>query len=391
MTLKSFSERLSLLTRPLRNRTLHGVYSPETFRLILERERVRADRYGGEFSLLVFDLGNPETDDDVAQRLAQVLAGRARTCDEVGWFDKHRIGAVLPGTSAEGARKLADYVCHAIDGSKSPPASTVHTYPSEWLREATANPSDHSCAKSESGEYTTSAAESNKIKTQDCSGSAQGIGLLLAPRMPAWKRTVDITGALLGFILVLPLFLIIGILIKIVSPGPVFFKQDRVGYTGKKFTIYKFRTMKVNSDSSAHQKHVAKLMKEDKPFMQIENDARIIPLGNILRNTFLDELPQLINVLTGEMSLVGPRPDLTYAVPDYELWQCARFNSVPGMTGLWQVSGKNKTTFKEMVRHDITYCLQKSFWLDVKILLLTVLTLIRQTKNGLLKKRIKTQ
>ena len=113
--------------------------------------------------------------------------------------------------------------------------------------------------------------------------------------MPAWKRALDIIGALLGFVLMLPLFLIIGILIKIVSPGPVFFRQDRVGYTGKKFTIYKFRTMKVNSDSSTHQKHVAKLIREDKPFMQIDNDARIIPLGNILRNTCLDELPQLIN------------------------------------------------------------------------------------------------
>jgi len=201
-------------------------------------------------------------------------------------------------------------------------------------------------------------------------------------KIPPWKRGMDIIGAILSLILCFPLMLLISLLIKIVSPGPIFFKQERAGYAGKTFKIWKFRTMKVNANISNHQCHIIDLIETDQPMKKLDNDPQIIPAGLILRKTCLDELPQLINILRGDMSFVGPRPDLLYAVEKYETWHHARFNSIPGLTGLWQVSGKNSTTYREMIRLDINYEKHKSFWLDLKILLLTLPAVISQLMDG---------
>jgi len=192
-------------------------------------------------------------------------------------------------------------------------------------------------------------------------------------KLPIWKRALDIFGSLIGLISFLPLFLIVASLIKIVCPGPVFFRQTRVGYGGRKFQLLKFRTMKVNCDTTEHQKHLASLINPDgdmdMPMNKLDDlNSNIIPFGRLLRKTYLDELPQLINVLRGQMSLVGPRPPIPYEVEKYLLWHNDRFNAVPGMTGLWQVSGKNKLTFKEMVRLDIQYSRNLSLFSDLKIL-----------------------
>ena len=209
-------------------------------------------------------------------------------------------------------------------------------------------------------------------------------------KTPPWKRTLDIIGAILGLILFSPLMLLISLLIKIVSPGPILFKQERVGYAGKAFKMWKFRTMKVDANISNHQCHISDLLENDQPMKKLDNDPQIIPAGWILRKACLDELPQLINVLRGEMSLVGPRPDVFYAAEKYETWHHARFNSIPGLTGLWQVSGKNRTTYREMMRFDIVYEKQRSLWLDLKILLLTLPAIIIQIKDGFLRKELRS-
>ena len=195
-----------------------------------------------------------------------------------------------------------------------------------------------------------------------------------------WKRTLDALLILLTLPFLIPLALFIALLIRCVSAGPVLFRQERVGYMGRRFGCFKFRTMFVDADTTAHHGHLLKLMNSNTPMqkMDSEGDPRIIPFGALLRASGLDELPQLINVLRGEMSLVGPRPCLPYEYDKYLPWQKERFETAPGLTGLWQVSGKNKTTFVEMIELDIQYARNKSLWWDLKIILLTVPTLVVQ-------------
>jgi lipopolysaccharide/colanic/teichoic acid biosynthesis glycosyltransferase len=180
--------------------------------------------------------------------------------------------------------------------------------------------------------------------------------------------------------ILLPLVTVISLVTKISSPGPVLFKQTRVGLRGKPFLCYKFRTMKMNAETTTHQAYLKELIGSNAPMVKMDakKDTRLIPGGWILRATGLDELPQLINVLLGEMSLVGPRPCIPYEYENYTIVQKRRFSSVPGLTGLWQVSGKNKTTFSEMIHLDIKYAHTKSLWLDLKIMVMTGPALLQQ-------------
>ena len=198
--------------------------------------------------------------------------------------------------------------------------------------------------------------------------------------LPRWKRALDIIFILLLLPLLLPLMLLVALIIRMVSAGPILFQQERVGYMGKKFMCFKFRTMYVGAESASHQGYLNQLMESNVPMKKLDaqGDSRIIPFGLLLRSTGLDELPQLINILRGEMSLVGPRPCLPYESEKYLPWQRERFCAAPGLTGLWQVSGKNKTTFAEMIQLDIQYARTKSFWLDSKIIFKTIPALLIQ-------------
>jgi lipopolysaccharide/colanic/teichoic acid biosynthesis glycosyltransferase len=179
-------------------------------------------------------------------------------------------------------------------------------------------------------------------------------------------------------LLVSPGLLLIGaavaLVIKLGSPGPVLFRQKRVGYKGREFTIFKFRTMQTDAKDESHRQHLAELIKSNNPMVKLDarKDPRLIPLGSALRATGLDELPQILNVLRGDMSLVGPRPCIPYEYALYEPWHRRRFDAVPGLTGLWQVSGKNRTTFDEMVRLDIQYAERRSLGLDLAIIAKTL-------------------
>jgi lipopolysaccharide/colanic/teichoic acid biosynthesis glycosyltransferase len=168
--------------------------------------------------------------------------------------------------------------------------------------------------------------------------------------------------------------------IKLVSPGPVFFVQERVGYRGSRFNILKFRSMKFGVETAVHEQYFQDQMRSGRPMVKLDSlgDSRLIPLGALIRASGLDELPQIINILRGEMSLVGPRPCTPAEYSNYEPWQRERFAAVPGVTGYWQVNGKNRTTFDQMIALDIAYTKRMSFWFDVRIMLRTPAAIFAQ-------------
>jgi len=196
---------------------------------------------------------------------------------------------------------------------------------------------------------------------------------------PVWKRAMDVGLSIPILVLISPVLLIVAAIIKLVSPGPALLKQQRIGRNGRAFSLWKFRTMCVGADSGMHVEHFNDLVRTGRPMckLDVKKDPRIFPFGRLLRQSCIDELPQLINVLCGEMSLVGPRPSLPYEAHHFHDSEKYRFFAMPGMTGLWQVSGKNKTTFAEMARLDVQYTKTVSFFLDLKILFKTIPAIVR--------------
>jgi lipopolysaccharide/colanic/teichoic acid biosynthesis glycosyltransferase len=195
----------------------------------------------------------------------------------------------------------------------------------------------------------------------------------LTDPFPLWKRVLDVACILLFLPVLLPAGVIIAIFIKLVSPGPAFFRQQRVGLFGRKFMCLKFRTMKINADDSVHQAHLKQLIASNRPTGKLDKcDSRLIFGGLLLRTMGADELPQLLNILRGEMSLVGPRPCTPFEFDLIRPHHKQRCQVPPGLTGLWQVSGKNKTTFEEQMNLDLHYVAHKSLWLDLKIMARTV-------------------
>jgi exopolysaccharide biosynthesis polyprenyl glycosylphosphotransferase len=194
------------------------------------------------------------------------------------------------------------------------------------------------------------------------------------------KRLVDFIFAAFLLIVLSPVFLAVAILIKRDSEGPIIFKQRRIGMNGKPFTFLKFRSMFVNNNNEIHKKYVTELirnssnsdLKGENGSFKIERDPRVTKIGRILRRTSLDELPQLVNVLKGEMSLVGPRPPLPYEVELYTVKHMKRLDTMPGITGWWQINGRCQKNFEEMIDLDLYYIEHRSIMLDLKILLRTI-------------------
>jgi lipopolysaccharide/colanic/teichoic acid biosynthesis glycosyltransferase len=199
-------------------------------------------------------------------------------------------------------------------------------------------------------------------------------------RVPTWKRALDLTLIAVTYPIWLPLMLLVMAAIKISSPGPIFYRQERVGFRGRTFMIFKFRSMKVHAQTSWHEWHFERLMRDGAPMTKLDaGDDRIIPWGRFLRATGLDELPQIFNVLRGEMSLVGPRPCTRLEFEKYEESERERINAPPGLTGYWQVNGKNRTTFQQMIEMDLFYAKNASVRLDLWIITKTPAALLEQT------------
>jgi lipopolysaccharide/colanic/teichoic acid biosynthesis glycosyltransferase len=362
---------------------------PDEFSAAIRLEQARLDRNEHAFSLVVFEAGDLRANAEVTQALVRSLSSRIRSTDEIGWFDDCHIGVLLPYTSRDGAQKFVDDISRAIGTGASPPQYTIYSYPSDWYSDNGHGDSGQLyftdiCGRWGTAERPLARASSQQFKV----GTPSTRGSL-----PIWKRAMDIAGSLFGLTLASPFLLIHVLILKTVSPGPIFFRQERIGYMGRPFKIWKLRTMDVSVDTSLHQEHVSRLingankMDSNRPMVKLENDPHIIPGGKILRKMCLDELPQLINVFWGEMSLVGPRPPLLYEVNEFLKWQHRRFDAVPGMTGLWQVSGKNRLTFSKMIRLDIQYSRRKTLLLDLTILLKTPLAIISQIRDGLVLQR----
>lgn len=202
----------------------------------------------------------------------------------------------------------------------------------------------------------------------------------LAVALPRWKRFIDLGMVTLLIPVWLPVMTLVALWVAITSPGPVFYRQPRIGFKGRRFMLIKFRTMKVNAETHIHQAYLEDLIVSDRPMIKLDatGDPRLILGGKLLRATGLDELPQIFNVLKGEMSLVGPRPCTVLEFARYAPEQRERVNAFPGLTGLWQVNGKNRTTFREMIEMDIFYSRNVSLSLDLNIILRTLPTIVGQ-------------
>jgi lipopolysaccharide/colanic/teichoic acid biosynthesis glycosyltransferase len=344
----------------------------EVFKGVLVRERKRADRSNQPFVLLLVsanDRGGPNSS-SMWRAATEALTAAIRETDVLGWFEQRSvIGVVLTeiqALDAPVAREIEARVRLELAkrlNSQAPYGFSIrfHVYPEPRNVEAEA------------------LLSVDPILRKFHSPEEQ------APIRDAIKRGLDLVGSLTLLAALSPLFLLIAALVKLTSRGPIFFKQGRVGQMAKTFTMLKFRTMHVNAGHALHQEFVTSFIKSgsqaqepgSKGLFKIANDPRVTPIGRILRKTSLDELPQLWNVVQGTMSLVGPRPPIPYEVEQYEPWHCRRIlEAKPGITGLWQVAGRSRTTFDEMVRLDLRYARTCSLWTDLKILLATPMAVI---------------
>ena len=343
------------------------VLDEDQFGLALTRERYRSDRSRRPFGLLVFTIADetPPDSSRLWETTIGALSAATRDTDVAGWLEwPVALGVIVSeitvdplaacrAIQARFQRELATFV----EGSVGRVSVRSHVYPEPR----------------HGGEE-----------------EPWSVDPLLYPELrarrerrtayDAVKRSLDIIGSGTLLLLLSPLFLVIAALVKSGSRGPVFFRQERIGQMMKPFTMFKFRTMYLANDHRVHREFVSSFIKAsggppqsgENGCFKLTNDPRVTPAGRLLRSTSLDELPQLWNVLRGEMSLVGPRPPLVYELEEYELWHRRRvLESKPGITGLWQVVGRSRTTFDEMVRLDLQYARTRSLWTDLKILLAT--------------------
>ena len=323
------------------------------FRGCLRRECARADRTGREFSLLVLA---PSPSGTAAT--LDLLDRRLRETDEIGWMEGGSLGALLTDTGREGAQLVTGQVLSRLEREGAAPlAHTVFTYPGDWQAgDAPASPSPAAAA-------------------------AEAAASVAAPPIPgeypAWKRVIDVAGALAALLLLSPVLLAVALAVRLSSRGPVFFRQERIGYGGRRFRMWKFRSMYTDAGDAAHAAYLRSLVAGQggsaEGGFKLRVDPRITPVGRFIRRWSLDELPQLFNVLCGDMGLVGPRPEPAYATEGYAQWYYRRvLGAKPGITGLWQVHGRSRVSYETMVRMDLRYGQRLSPLADALLLLQTV-------------------
>ena len=335
-----------------------GIYSVQSVKGILQYERSRADREGGFFTLVLFRCqGGPAAQ----QRLIKILRKGTRLIDHLGWYDESTLCVVLTATDIERADLFEKKIRSIVELEH--PNGTRPQYTSEMVR----YPDVAGCSE----EYS---ACDEKLYQRNGLQIEKNLLQRFSMGMPVWKRMLDICGSLFGLAVLSPLFIFVALHIKRVSPGPVFYTQQRVGFKGRNFTFFKFRSMHADNNESFHSNHATEFINNcEVPMVKLDDcDPRIIPGGKFLRKSCIDELPQLINVLKGDMSLVGPRPCIPYEAEEYLRWHTQRFDIYPGMTGLWQVSGKNKLTFREMIALDILYSRKMSLLFDLRLIFMTI-------------------
>lgn len=342
--------------------------SQHDFVRLLAVERRRTERSGRPFLLMLLsstELFASDGDGSSCQQIVNALVESTRDTDIAGWYrETETIGVLFteisdPATEAASAvlEKIGAAIRHRLGAKIAEHVRiSVHIYPET---------EDNRIAGSDFTLYP------DLVRTSETKKTARAI-----------KRAVDLAGSAAALVLLSPFFLVIAAAIKLTSRGPILFRQKRIGQYGQEFTFLKFRSMRANNDSRIHQEYVRKLISGEANLERIDangnkvfklaNDPRVTRVGRLLRRTSLDELPQFINVLCGQMSLVGPRPPLPYEITEYDIWHCRRLlEAKPGITGLWQVSGRCGLKFDEMVRLDLKYAREASLKLDLQILLRT--------------------
>lgn len=351
------------------------ILSEGAFHRVISIERRRTERSRKPFLLMLLDLGDYSLSETTGKNLGKVidaLSASTRATDIPGWYKSNCVvGIMFTEIALEDRTSIVSTMIarlseilrdHLSLEQFSRVSVSFHLFPDDW----------------EGGHK----HPSNPVLYPDLAKQAD------AKRVSgALKRAMDIVGSIFALLFAAPIFLMIAAAIKATSEGPVFFRQKRVGQYGKPFVFLKFRSMTVDNDERIHQKYVKELIAgkaERQPSngngagaFKLTKDPRITTVGAFLRKTSLDELPQFLNVLQGEMSLVGPRPPIPYEVESYDFWHRRRLlEAKPGITGLWQVSGRSRVTFDEMVRLDLRYARACSPWMDIKILLRTPLAVM---------------
>jgi lipopolysaccharide/colanic/teichoic acid biosynthesis glycosyltransferase len=348
-----------------------GVLNEEAFHRMISLERKRTERSGKPFLLMLLDMGNGLLSDKSEKALDKILSALSlstRETDVTGWYKKNSVvGVMFTEFGAEDRNSILSTIMTRVSETLRNNLSSrqfgvisisFHLFPEEWNQDIPQRPSNPTL-------YPDLTRRDNAKKF-----------------FCVTKRIMDIVGSALALLLFAPILLLIAIAIKLTSEGPVFFRQKRVGQYGEQFVFLKFRSMKVNNDASEHKQFVQQMIagnavsngsdKSGPAVYKLTKDRRVTRVGGFLRKTSLDELPQFWNVLKGEMSLVGPRPPVGYEVEAYDIWHRRRLlEAKPGITGLWQVKGRSRVTFDEMVRLDLRYAKTWSPWMDVKILLQT--------------------
>ena len=402
-----------------------GWYSQEEFSDLVKKEQNRSDRTGLPISYIVIDLCrqkknsiiSPEDYPEFLKKLLIILSENTRNYDLKCLFDQTTIQILLIDTSLDGAKNFIEKISNnffeyfqslnKIEYINLIRNVIISAYPVKKFDNAQHlkgtpillrklkykskidQKTMNFCKKSEENFrfkidwYRVGTSSNGTLALEN---SLEGIFndyAQLSINSKVIKRLMDIIGALIGIAFFAPLMIFIAFIIKLTSDGPVLFKQKRAGYRGELFTFFKFRTMKSNCDESIHKKYVQNLINgkngrlnngsENQPLYKIVKDPRVTKVGRFLRRTSLDELPQFFNVLFGQMSLVGPRPPIPYELADYHNWHYRRvLDAKPGLTGYWQVYGRSRTTFDEMVRMDLYYVRNQSLWFDIQIILKTL-------------------
>lgn len=329
----------------------------------LHREKRRSDRSLAPLSLVVFQINDETaTNPPSVARLLELLEGAKRETDILGHVGTDLIAVLCPDTDEQGVNGFTRKIESQM--AELPFVAICATYPDQLF---------DTIAKGIPTRPELAALIESASRIQ-----SEGYAL---------KRSLDIAGAIIALVLFAPIMLICAAMIAATSRGPIVYKHLRLGKGGKPFTFYKFRSMVSNVDDSVHREFVANLIKgkqlgepteDDRsaPY-KLQNDSRITWVGRFIRKTSIDELPQLFNVLKGDMSLVGPRPPIPYEAMDYQPWHLRRLLTVkPGVTGLWQVAGRSSVSFNEMVRLDLRYIRDCSLMLDLNILIKTLVVVI---------------
>ena len=350
------------------------VLRPELIRLQIEREISRSDRTGERFCLLLMqEVSEAElkASPSLLEDIARTLLARLRKTDDVGFVSTRQLAAILPVTGYEGGCAVARELEHLAAKHGSDNRFEVFTYPTNWLMDASCEGSGRDYV------VELSAEDGGEPKGDD--HNVHSLELLLTKKPPIWKRLLDIFGAGVGLVALSPLFLLIATLVRSTSQGPVFYSQERSGLAGKTFRIYKFRSMV--SDADRKKLELLAMNEQDGPAFKIKKDPRVTPIGRILRTLSLDELPQLWNVLKGDMSLVGPRPLPVAESLDCKPWQRHRLAVKPGLTCIWQLEGRSSVSFPEWMRMDLRYSKKESLLEDLKLIFRTIGSVVFK-RNG---------